>query len=143
MRLACTKPPKGTTSKIAERLAALERMTVSELRLEYAEVFGELQPVDFKRGRPACLQAGVQIAPWRVVAGGGALGFVETAEGSDPNGGQTADSAPHSHGLFERVNASPRSGGDRNDGRVGASACPFPEQTSTSRVSTCGRTMSR
>jgi hypothetical protein len=41
MRLACTKPPTGTTSKIAERLAALDRMTVSELRLEYAEVFGE------------------------------------------------------------------------------------------------------
>ncbi|MEY4005937.1 MAG: hypothetical protein RLZZ221_2033, partial [Verrucomicrobiota bacterium] len=40
MRLACTRPPTGTTSKIAERLAALEQMTVSELRLEYAEVFG-------------------------------------------------------------------------------------------------------
>ena len=53
----------------------------------------------------------MQIAPWRVVAGGGALGFVETAEGSDPNGGQTADSVPHSHALSEQVHRRKRSGG--------------------------------
>ena len=73
---------------------------------------GEFQPVDFLRSRPACLQAGVQIAPrgasWRGLR---ALGFVERAEGSDPNGGQTADSPPRSHALSERVNSSLRSRG--------------------------------
>jgi hypothetical protein len=40
-----------------------------------------------------------------------ALGFVERAEGSDPNGGQTADLPPRSHALSERVNSSLRSRG--------------------------------
>jgi hypothetical protein len=72
-----------------------------------------------------------------------ALAFVERAGGSAPNGGEAAKWSPRSHRLSERVNSSPRSGGDRNDGEVGASACRFPERTATSCVSTRGRTMSR
>jgi hypothetical protein len=40
-----------------------------------------------------------------------ALAFVERSQGSHRNGGQTADLPPRSHGLSERVNGSPRSGG--------------------------------
>ena len=52
-------------------------------------------------------------APWRGLC---ALEFVEEAEGSDPNDGQTGVLPPRSRALSERVNSSPRSGGDRNDG---------------------------
>ncbi len=92
-------------SSMVERAAVNRQVTGSS-------PVGGVQTVGLSRGRPSCLQAGGQIAPrgasWRGLR---ALGFVERAEGSDPNGGQTADSPPRSHALSERVNSSLRSRG--------------------------------